>query len=82
MLSIRSYMYTVPASLVVTKTVGLNGLHNTEVRYSLLPGSKTATGRCVCTSYMRTVPSVEQVRNRRLIKGEQEVPVTGPRCFS
>jgi hypothetical protein len=72
----------VPVLEIVTNTVGLNGDQITDCKYSLKPGSKTATGRLFRTSYIRTAPSTLQVRNSLLMKGLQVSPVTGPICFS
>ena len=66
----------------MTKTVGLNGDQITDKRYSLKPGSNTATGLLLKISYILTAPSTLQVRKSRFMKGLQERPVTGPICFS
>lgn len=71
-----------PEFEIVTKTVGLKGDQITDCKYSLNPGSNTATGRLFRTSYIRTAPSTLQVRNSRLMNGLQVSPVTGPMCFS
>ena len=75
-------MKTVPLLETVTNTVGLKGDQITVVRYSLNPGSNTATGLLFRTSYMRTAPSTLQVRKSRFMKGLHASPVTGPMCFS
>jgi hypothetical protein len=75
-------MKTVPLFETVTNTVGLNGDQITVCKYSLNPGSKTATGLLLRTSYIRTAPSTLQVRKSRLMNGLHTRPVTGPICFS
>ena len=65
-----------------TNTVGLNGDQITHYRYSLWPVSNVATGLLLSTSYIRMVPSDEQVKNSLFKNGEQETPETGPMCFS
>jgi hypothetical protein len=50
--------------------------------YSPNLGSKEATAFFSYISYNRIDPSVEQVKKRRLLNGEIEMPVTGPKCGS